>query len=179
MRVGERADGVLEGGLWKVMAQLTMRPWGWSNRWRCTLIVCLEVLFPAVVLQHVLKLCKHHRPGEVALTLNATSSPTLVLWLQGTGMVEGMWAMPGRWLLLPVFGFKLDLQSEKQSLVSEVERDIRKTISFIYSTLLLCLCMKDFGSSPLLTAHKPEHASFLVHNCFWHQILRFISIACY
>lgn len=166
--------GVLEGGLpglRKVMAQLTMWPWGGSNGWRCTLIVCLEVLSLADVLQQVLKLCKHHRPGEVALTLNATSSPTLVLWLQGTGMVEGIWAMPGRWLLVPVFGFKLDLQSEKQrpsSLVSEVERDVRKKISFIDSTLLLWLCMKDFGSSPLLTAHNPEHASFLVHNCFWH-----------
>lgn len=85
------------------------------------LIVRLELLPHPVSSSEDLHLRKHHKesdppPGPVQqLCLRSwPSCLTSVLWPGGTGMAVGIWAMPGRWLLVPVLDFKPDLQSERQ-----------------------------------------------------------------
>lgn len=119
MGVGERAECMEE------VTQVYVRSqWSPPNNLALALIKQMEMCFDHVsrgtAQSSTLRLRKHHRrgssswPGATAQPSILTSCPTSVLWLQGTGMVVGIWAMPGRWLLVPVLDFKLDLQSEKQ-----------------------------------------------------------------
>lgn len=93
--------------LWKAMAHLKFWPQHWSNRWGCALIFVPGGLFSCPVVSS--SFWSSVSVGYNGSTFNRDSCLTSVLWLEGTGMVEGIWAMTGRWLLVPVLDFKLDL----------------------------------------------------------------------
>lgn len=108
--VGKRAECLGEVG--QVYGRSRWSPP--SNR-APALIKQMEMRFDRVPLRRCTIQCSAtSSKGTWASQEILTSSSTSVLWLQDTGMVVGIWAMPGRWLLVPVLGFKLNLQSEKQ-----------------------------------------------------------------
>lgn len=103
-RSGKASKGLgVRGGLsslWKALAHLKFWPLHWSNIWGCALIFVPGDLFSCpVVSSNFWSSVSVWYNGS---TFNRDSCLTSVLWLEGTGTVEGIWAMTGRWLLVPV-----------------------------------------------------------------------------
>lgn len=71
---------------------------------------------PSSDLQQVLKLCKRHKGGGVVgcVCVCVTSCSTSVLWLRGTKMVVGIWAM---WKVTP--GASVGFQTRPAKLEAE------------------------------------------------------------
>lgn len=93
--------------LWKALAHLKFWPQHWSNRWGCAFIFVPEGFFSCPVVSR--SFWSSVSVWYNGSTFNCDSCLTSVLWLEGTGTVAGIWAMTGRWLLVPVLDFKLDL----------------------------------------------------------------------
>lgn len=93
--------------LWKALAHLKFWTQHWSNRWGCALISVPGGLFSCLVVSSSFWSSVSVRYN--GSTFNRDSCLTSVLWLEGTGTVVCIWAMTGRWLLVPVLDFKLDL----------------------------------------------------------------------